>query len=1046
MDALVREGEGVPDAVLLSEVSEDAYYANLQLRFQQNIIYTNIGNVCVSVNPFKQIAGLYSPDTVKKYDGRLPFEVPPHVFSVADLAYRGVSRERHNQAIIISGESGAGKTEASKSVMRYLAAVTPSSKSEDMDKIKDQLLDSNPILEAFGNAKTLRNDNSSRFGKYMKISFNAANFPVGGSINVYLLEKSRVVTRAMDERSFHIFYNLLAGADDGLLSSLQLQRDPAAYKLLSLSNCYTVDTINDKSDFAAVQAAMRTLEFPMEVQQALWRYVSAVLHLGQVEFTASGDTAVVSNENEVAIAAQLLNTDKAVLTKALLNRTVEAQGQSIVKPLDAATAGYARDSLCKTLYERCFLQVVRQINHTIENKTISGKEEVQIGLLDIYGFEVFEKNSFEQMMINYTNEKLQQVFIELTLKQEQEEYEREGIEWTPIQYFNNKVICDLIEAKPKGIIAFMDEACLMNKTEDIFLKSLGDNFRSHDHFEDFDKKKDKAIGKLDFRLKHYAGDVIYDMTGCLDKNTDQLFRDLTRALNASSDAPLKEMFPVSNETKKRPETAGTQFRRSVNELIDMLMACSPHYIRCIKPNANKRPDELDEELCRHQIRYLGLLENVRVRRAGFAYRNDYKRFQARYKMIGAQSWPSFRGGDDKAATEYLVRDEMGITSDLYRLGKTKVFLKDPRSLFSLEERRQKALPPILLRMQTQWRAYVGRKAYAKMRASAKIQAFARMWLAKKSYQVKLEEFRRDQAARVLQTFFLSGSMKKWFVEGVAATYANVKSDPNLGRSLPFPEPSKRSLRNAYLNVLAIYETWHAAQLVKRAAANRDEILMKVEAYNLCHGQKPFQPNFRYNLTNYVTGDNPKVAPKLAAKGLGEKLALEVKKVNTKSKFDARALVVTGSSISLLDPKSFKDKKQSTTLDQVVGIELSKHADAMLLVKMNAPHPDMALDLSGSGDRALHVALTLSKMTGKPVKLVDRMDYDNARPKNGGGSISFTADNGEVDEHRFQKGPKNQNMVHAPTRRPGFAYPGDYQPPNRTTAWKRSADARRKKIV
>jgi myosin-1 len=1066
----------------------------------------------VSINPYKTL-DLYNKEITKKYAGKYLYENPPHPFSLADSAYRNMLKEKKNQAIIVSGESGAGKTEASKVILRYLADVTPTSKHDDMAKIKDQLLDSNPILEAFGNAKTLRNDNSSRFGKYMQTVFSLAGFPVGGLITVYLLEKSRVVTRAVDERSFHIFYNLLAGADDGLLSSLKLVRDASTYRYLSLSGCYSVDTINDKSDFSAVIAALKTLQFPDEVVSQVWRLVAGILHLGQISFSegeaaqVGEDSAKVDNEDELATTAELFGVEVDSLRKSLLNRTVEAKGQVMVRPLDPQTAAYARDALAKAVYERLFLYVVRQINLTIENKTVSEADQVRIGLLDIYGFEVFEVNSLEQLFINYTNEKLQQVFIERTLKQEQEEYEREGIEWTPVEYFNNKVICDLIEAKQQSLIALLDEACLMNKTDELFLKNLGESFTSHDHFEDFDKNKDQTLDRMSFRLKHYAGDVVYSVDGFLDKNEDQLFRDLITTMGASSQSLLKDMFPPPEDTKKRPESAGSQFRRSVNELITLLMSCDPHYVRCVKPNSAKAANTVDEELIRHQIRYLGLLENVRVRRAGFAYRSEYARFVGRYKMLGDKSWPNYGDGTDmQGATKYLVNEVTGVPDELYRLGKTKVFLKDPKTLFSLEDARQAALPALVARLQAQWRgvkprdhfiknraaiyvqrhlrawqarelykrniaavqvqkhvrAKAARQDYARLKATFVIQRYARMWKEKTHYEEVKDKWAKEKAGKYLHGLFYRVMARRYFVDKVYKKFKDARNDPKLGIDFHWPKPSP-SLANSQKHLRAIFETWRAHTLIKRVpASDRPELDDKMAAYDMFHNVRPWAPGHRYNKTNYLALDDAARAGKIPS---DVKFAFDANKVNTSSKLDPRVIAVSGDGKQLLkfDAKSMKPK-DTQELSALTEVVVSRHADSTVILKFSDPEKDLMLFMTPSDDRLNHFVYWLQKHCGatdgltKPkvtfVAANGTADAANARPKPTTVSVTFAKDTLEVapgtevdpwPKARFTKGAKNANTVHYPEKHPKLAYPGDFEPMKRSKSYmKRSKSSKRKK--
>ncbi|GBP21052.1 Myosin-IB [Eumeta japonica] len=410
---------------------------------------TYIGNVLVSVNPYKNLP-IYTPEKIKQYYKKAFFEATPHIFAIADNAYRSLVNEHREQCILISGESGSGKTEASKKVLEYIAATT--SHLRNVESVKDKLLQSNPLLEAFGNAKTHRNDNSSRFGKYMDVQFNFEGAPEGGHILNYLLEKSRVVSQMPGERNFHIFYQLLAGGDADLLRRLRLENRPETYKYVTTTDRQLSQRNSDAEQFAVVREAMRTIEMGVEEQEEALAIVASVLHLGNVQLLANdrGYAEILTHDANARHVAELLKVKEEQLRAALTSRTIEARGDVVGTPLDLAQAQYARDALAKAVYDRLFSWLVSKLNTSLAPRSRDARDSV-IGILDIYGFEIFPKNSFEQFCINFCNEKLQQLFIQLTLKQEQEEYLREGIEWEPVEYFNNIVICDMIEAKHKAM-------------------------------------------------------------------------------------------------------------------------------------------------------------------------------------------------------------------------------------------------------------------------------------------------------------------------------------------------------------------------------------------------------------------------------------------------------------------------------------------------------------------------------------------------------------------------------------------------------------------
>lgn len=745
-----RERVGVQDFVLLEDYrSEAAFIDNLKKRFHENIIYTYIGNVLISVNPYKNLP-IYTEEKTKLYFKKAFFEAPPHVFAIADNAYRSLVYEHREQCILISGESGSGKTEASKKVLEYIAART--NHLRNVENVKDKLLQSNPLLEAFGNAKTHRNDNSSRFGKYMDIQFNYEGGPEGGHILNYLLEKSRVVSQMHGERNFHIFYQLLASSDQSLMTHLKLQGRPEAYKYTSDSTSHMSQRANDQEQFRVVQEAMKVIEIGESEQREIFEIVASVLHLGNVKFVQNdkGYAEILSHDANSGNAADLLKVNATALREALTNRTIEARGDVVSTPLDVEQAQYARDALAKAIYDKHFSWLVSRLNSSLAPIEKDAKSSV-IGILDIYGFEIFPKNSFEQFCINFCNEKLQQLFIQLTLRQEQEEYLREGIEWEPVEYFNNIIICDLIEARHKGIISILDDECLRpgDATDASFLDKLNQHLDGHQHYKSHrksDTKTQKLMGRDEFCLVHYAGEVTYNVNTFLEKNNDLLFRDIQSLMASSDNTIVGRCFKDYNlRSKKRPETAITQFKNSLNDLIKILSSKEPSYIRCIKPNDFKAPMQFDDKLVSHQVKYLGLMENLRVRRAGFAYRRTYEAFLERYKCLSAETWPNYRGAA-RDGVQRLV-EALQYEKEEYRMGNTKIFVRFPKTLFATEDAFQIKKNDIATIIQSRWRGYYLRQRYLRMRnAAIVIQKWVRRFLAQ-----RLRE-RRRKAADVIRAF------------------------------------------------------------------------------------------------------------------------------------------------------------------------------------------------------------------------------------------------------------------------------------------------------
>nr|XP_015198569.1 PREDICTED: unconventional myosin-Ie [Lepisosteus oculatus] len=613
---------GVDDMVLLTKINEDAIVENLKKRYMDDYIFTYIGPVLISVNPFKQMP-YFGDKEVEMYQGAAQYENPPHIYALADNMYRNMMIDRENQCVIISGESGAGKTVAAKYIMSYISRV--SGGGSKVQHVKDIILQSNPLLEAFGNAKTLRNNNSSRFGKYFEIQFSSGGEPDGGKISNFLLEKSRVVMRNPGERSFHIFYQLIEGASGDQRSSLGIT-SLDYYNYLNQSGSYKVEDINDKSDFQETMHAMNVIGIRSEEQMQVLQIVAGVLHLGNITFKESGNYAAVESEEFLAFPAFLLGIDQSRLKEKLTSRKMDSKwggkSESIDVTLNVEQACYTRDALSKALHARVFDYLVESINKAM----VKDHQDYNIGVLDIYGFEIFQKNGFEQFCINFVNEKLQQIFIELTLKAEQEEYIQEGIRWTPIDYFNNKIVCDLIESKIVSLAFY---------------------------------------------------------------------------------TPVIELsFP--------PPDIHSQ--KQANDLVSTLVKCTPHYIRCIKPNETKKPRDWEEGRVKHQVEYLGLKENIRVRRAGYAYRRVFRKFLNRYAILTKESWPTWRG-DEKQGVLHLLRS-VNMDQDQFQLGRTKIFIKAPESLFLLEETRERKFDGYARAIQKAWRKYQARKKYVQMREEA----------------------------------------------------------------------------------------------------------------------------------------------------------------------------------------------------------------------------------------------------------------------------------------------------------------------------------------
>ncbi|XP_056273972.1 unconventional myosin-Ih isoform X2 [Pseudoliparis swirei] len=743
-----RDRVGIQDFVLLDETTEAAFLSNLRKRFSKDLIYTYIGTLLVSVNPYKQL-DIYSHKLMDVYKGVNFFELPPHIYALADNAYHTMLTEFNNHFILISGESGAGKTEASKKILQYYAVSCPSTTL--LNTVRDKILMSNPVLEAFGNAKTLKNDNSSRFGKYMDIQFDSQGGAVGGHVLNYLLEKSRVVHQNHGERNFHIFYQLVEGGEEELLRRLGLERGGQRYHYLTQGGGAAVSSIHDRNNWKTVKNALQIINIDKINTNHLFGTVASVLHLGNVGFgrDARGCAVLSGDDAELLWVSKLLGVDAQSLREGLTCRKIEANKEQVLSPFTVDHAIYARDALAKAIYGQTFTWLVNRINESMENKDLSRKNV--IGLLDIYGFEVFYVNSFEQFCINYCNEKLQQLFIQLTLKAEQEEYEAEDIEWESVQFFNNKIICELLEEKHTGIISLLDEECLRpgDATDLTFLERLEDKMSNHPHFVTHklaDKVTRKTLERGDFRLLHYAGEVTYCVVGFLDKNNDLLYKNIKDLICQAKNAIVRESFStMDSDTRRRPETVATQFKSSLLKLTEVLVKKEAWYIRCLKSNESKQPGHFDEALIRHQVKYLGLMEHLRVRRAGFAYRRIYEVFLKRYKPLCPATWPHWRGLPADGV-EVLVQ-HLGYLPDEYRMGRTKIFIRHPRTLYATEDAYEKCKHELATRLQAKYKGYKAKGKFKRQKeAATKIET---CW---RGVQARKEREKRAWAVKVIKKF------------------------------------------------------------------------------------------------------------------------------------------------------------------------------------------------------------------------------------------------------------------------------------------------------
>ncbi|XP_062853406.1 myosin-10 isoform X2 [Trichomycterus rosablanca] len=722
----------VEDMAELTCLNEASVLHNLKDRYYSGLIYTYSGLFCVVINPYKNLP-IYSENIIEMYRGKKRHEMPPHIYAISESAYRCMLQDREDQSILCTGESGAGKTENTKKVIQYLAHVASSHKGRKDHNIpgelERQLLQANPILEAFGNAKTVKNDNSSRFGKFIRINFDVTGYIVGANIETYLLEKSRAIRQAKDERTFHVFYQLLAGAGEHLKSDLLLEGFNN-YRFLSNGNI-PIPGQQDKDNFQETMEAMHIMSFSHDEILSMLKVVSSVMQFGNIVFKKERNTDQASMPENTAAQklCHLLGMSVMEFTRAILTPRIKVGRDYVQKAQTKEQADFAVEALGKATYERLFRWLVYRINKALDRTKRQGASF--IGILDIAGFEIFQLNSFEQLCINYTNEKLQQLFNHTMFILEQEEYQREGIEWSFIDFGLDLQPCiDLIErpANPPGVLALLDEECWFPKaTDKTFVDKLVQEQGSHAKFQKPRQLKDKA----DFCIIHYAGKVDYKADEWLMKNMDPLNDNVATLLHQSTDKFVAELwkdvdrivgldqvagmnetaFGATYKTKKGMfRTVGQLYKESLTKLMATLRNTNPNFVRCIIPNHEKRAGKLEPHLVLDQLRCNGVLEGIRICRQGFPNRIIFQEFRQRYEILTPNAIPKgFMDG--KQASERMIQ-ALELDPNLYRIGQSKIFFRTG-VLAHLEEERDLKITDIIIYFQAACRGYLARKAFAK---------------------------------------------------------------------------------------------------------------------------------------------------------------------------------------------------------------------------------------------------------------------------------------------------------------------------------------------
>ncbi|KAF8744426.1 DIL protein, partial [Rhizoctonia solani] len=808
--------EAVDDLATLSHLNEPSVLHTIRNRYSQHSIYTYSGIVLIAVNPFQRVA-LYGPEIIQAYSGRRKGELEPHIFAIAEDAYNRMTKDSEGQTIIVSGESGAGKTESAKLIMRFLASAVPEGHTpknrakatlEGSSEMEQQILATNPILEAFGNAKTTRNDNSSRFGKYLQILFDGKQNIVGARIRTYLLERSRLVYQPEIERNYHIFYQLCAGAPLKERKDLGLETDTSKFGYLSGGGPHStpINGVDDAEEFRATQDALSTVGVAIDKQWSVFKLLAALLHLGNIKITAGrSDSNIDDNEPNMITACKFLGISPVEFKKWTTKKQITTRSEKIISSLNAAQATVVRDSVSKFVYACLFEWLVAIVNESLSGENGEGalKAEKFIGVLDIYGFEHFKKNSFEQFCINYANEKLQQEFNAHVFKLEQEEYVREQINWTFIDFSDNQPCIDVIEGK-LGVLALLDEESrLPSGTDQSFLTKLLSQLDTPKNKNVFKKPR---FGNSAFTIAHYALDVTYEAEGFIEKNRDTVpdehlallagtqnpfFKEVLDAALASSrqsetPAPGTPTFSDSGSNgsrrsslipdpgrssllqggggAKRPgavakkPTLGSIFKGSLISLMDTISVTNVHYIRCIKPNEAKRAWEFTPQQVLSQLRACGVLETIRISCAGYPTRWTYEEFAERYYMlVHSKNWNA------QTKIKDLCHMILGVTikdEDKYQAGLTKIFFR-AGMLAYLEAQRSEKLNSLVTLVQKNVRRRLAVKRYKELRhATIRIQTWWRGIMARNLVQ----KIREEVAARRLQAAARRFIQRKIFLD------------------------------------------------------------------------------------------------------------------------------------------------------------------------------------------------------------------------------------------------------------------------------------------
>ncbi|XP_034240453.1 myosin heavy chain, muscle isoform X2 [Thrips palmi] len=721
--------EKAEDMSNLTYLNDASVLYNLKQRYYHKLIYTYSGLFCVAINPYKRFP-VYTNRCAKLYRGKRRNEVPPHIFAISDGAYVNMLTNRENQSMLITGESGAGKTENTKKVIAYFATVGASTKKDEAKDTKkgtleDQVVQTNPVLEAFGNAKTVRNDNSSRFGKFIRIHFGPSGKLAGADIETYLLEKARVISQQSLERSYHIFYQMMSGSVKGLKESCLLSNDVNDYHFIAQGKT-TIPNVDDGEECTLTDQAFDVLGFSAEDKSDIYKITASVMHMGGMKFKQRGreEQAEPDGTEEGARVAKLLGVDCDDLYKNLVKPRIKVGNEFVTQGRNVNQVSYSVGALSKGIFDRLFKYLVKRCNETLDTQQ---KRQHFIGVLDIAGFEIFDYNGFEQLCINFTNEKLQQFFNHHMFVLEQEEYKKEGIVWAFIDFGMDLLACIELIEKPMGILSILEEESMFPKaTDKTFEEKLMNNHLGKS--PNFQKPKPPKPGQqpAHFAIGHYAGTVSYNITGWLEKNKDPLNDTVVDQFKKGTNKLLVEIFAdhpgqsggggdaggKGGRGKKGGgfATVSSSYKEQLNQLMTTLRSTQPHFVRCIIPNELKQPGVIDSHLVMHQLTCNGVLEGIRICRKGFPNRMNYPDFKLRYMILAPATMQKEADPKDAAAKCLL---EVGLDPDSYRIGHTKVFFR-AGVLGQMEELRDDRLGKIISWLQAYIRGYLSRKGFKRL--------------------------------------------------------------------------------------------------------------------------------------------------------------------------------------------------------------------------------------------------------------------------------------------------------------------------------------------